>query len=219
MSDQNPTKIDIDLSIIKKLCTRICGALEIILERNNSPLKEYDLLKELSSDRFSIFPLDALRDTHKLYQIHFLTFHCLHQLQARYLQQKKYHLHIHTLRIQRIRYQSRHNMLPTLEHDSTSDYYLDLNNLINTSQEDVQNLLNTFWDAYIDWSSIKNSLAILEININRIEEIEMTDVKRNYKKLALLHHPDRGGSHEKIIEINRAYKQIKQFLKHLDSKR
>lgn len=36
----------------------------------------------------------------------------------------------------------------------------------------------------------------------------LDEVKREYKRLALLHHPDRGGNTETMQEINKQYKQI-----------
>lgn len=50
----------------------------------------------------------------------------------------------------------------------------------------------------------KNPYEILGLNINSSHE----DIKKAYKKLALLHHPDRGGNDEKFKIIQNAYEQI-----------
>ena len=41
---------------------------------------------------------------------------------------------------------------------------------------------------------------------------ELTDVKKAYKKLALKHHPDRGGDPKKFQEIASAYEEIEKYL-------
>lgn len=40
----------------------------------------------------------------------------------------------------------------------------------------------------------------------------LDDVKKKYKELTLLHHPDRGGSHEKFIKITEAKNKLLAFL-------
>lgn len=38
-----------------------------------------------------------------------------------------------------------------------------------------------------------------------------TDIKSSYKKLALINHPDKGGSSEKFIELTLAYDTILKY--------
>jgi curved DNA-binding protein CbpA len=38
-------------------------------------------------------------------------------------------------------------------------------------------------------------------------------VEAVYRALSLIHHPDRGGVHERMVEINLAYEKAKKFAK------
>lgn len=56
---------------------------------------------------------------------------------------------------------------------------------------------------------MKGWRAILAISAN---ERDATVIKQTYRKLAMKHHPDRGGSVTKMAEINRAYETARQEL-------
>ena len=47
----------------------------------------------------------------------------------------------------------------------------------------------------------------------------MEDLKKQYKRLALLHHPDRGGNEEVMKKINSAYAEATRVFLHNPSKR
>jgi curved DNA-binding protein CbpA len=42
-----------------------------------------------------------------------------------------------------------------------------------------------------------------------VRPISMAELKAAYHTAASLHHPDRGGSHEAMIQVNDAYEQVK----------
>jgi DnaJ domain len=45
--------------------------------------------------------------------------------------------------------------------------------------------------------------------------VSMSDVKLAYRKAAAIHHPDRGGSHQAMVDVNHAYEQAKWELERI----
>lgn len=48
--------------------------------------------------------------------------------------------------------------------------------------------------------------------------VPMVDVRRAYRRLALQHHPDRGGSLEMMQAINAAYEQLMKHKETIDNR-
>lgn len=67
----------------------------------------------------------------------------------------------------------------------------------------------------------KESFEILEIDFNNIkyEDLSLEYLKKQYRKLALKHHPDKNGnteeSNEKFKKINEAYNYLKREIKNI----
>lgn len=51
--------------------------------------------------------------------------------------------------------------------------------------------------------------------LNLTEET-LSDLQKNYNKLILKHHPDRGGTSQQFIKIRKAYLKINEYLKNKD---
>ena len=68
----------------------------------------------------------------------------------------------------------------------------------------------------------KNAFNILEIDISIVSynDISLEYLKKQYRKLALKHHPDKNGntldSNEKFKQINEAYHYLKREIQHLN---
>jgi len=58
------------------------------------------------------------------------------------------------------------------------------------------------------------------MNFYEILECQMTDsfdiIKKNYKRLSLIYHPDKGGDNDKFVEINAAYHILSDPIKRKD---
>lgn len=193
------------MTINKKLHSSIPEAfiiaLQVLLEKHANGIGEYDLMQSLRNQGY----LDFLSEPalpHELFQAHFILFHSLYLLSNRFLDEKKYLLDIHTLKIQLLPYQQGNNDLQV--EDKLKAYYLDFDNLENTSEEDVYDMLASFWNKYNRFDNRED--ALLELGLK--DPVDDKIIKKEYRRLIMLHHPDRGGDTEKLQKLNDAIKSL-----------
>ena len=170
--------------------------LEQIL-RQHPGISEYDLIQQLKqAGYFNQLSVPAL--PHELFRVHFFLFHSLYLLRDRLLAAKQGILEIHTLEIRLLPYQSGSAALQ--QQDALRAYYLDLENMDSTSEDDVYQLLTDFWNNLDRTSHRKQALEALGLE----DPVDDTIIKKEYRRLAMLHHPDRGGDNDKLQQINQA---------------
>ncbi|WP_419811079.1 DNA-J related domain-containing protein [Bacterioplanoides sp.] len=172
----------------------------------------YELVKWLQQPEQSIFNDEALKDSLLLFRCNFLIMHALYRLRLQWRSEQLGELLISALHIQ---------LAPALtatteQSDSTEleqadplqVYYLDLNNL-STSREQVELLLEQFWKKMRrpDYSQHQDDdLAALELSA----PVTAKQIRQQYRRLAMQHHPDRGGDSIRFRQINAAYQRLKQ---------
>lgn len=176
-------------------------SLQVELENHPESIGEYDLMTNLKSQGYFDF-LSQPALPHELFQAHFFLFHALYLLSNQLLEQKKHLLDIHTLKIQLLPYQSGENSLQV--DDKLKAYYLDFNNLENTTENDVYEMLASFWNKYNNFENRDEALAELGLK----EPVDNKVIKETYRRLIMQHHPDRGGDTEKIQKLNEAIKLL-----------
>lgn len=93
------------------------------------------------------------------------------------------------------------------ETDPVAEYYLDLANLSNASEYSVDNLLKNFWHEYLHPNQKRCALEILQCSVQDGPE----KIKSAYRKLAMIHHPDRGGDASAFAKIQDAYQLLKIY--------
>jgi len=185
----------------------------------------YQLVKWLQQPEQAIFNSDALKDSLLLFRCNFLIMHCLYQLRIQWLSDGTGELEISALSIglkplrpsqQRLtgehhspeqNHQDRKTQ--PLDHaDPLQAYYLDLSNL-STSREQVEQLLQQFWKRMSrpDYSRYQDDdLALLELS----PPVSAADIRQQYRRLAMQHHPDRGGDSVRFRQISAAFQRLKQ---------
>ena len=170
-----------------------------VLRAHPGGISEYELIKALEKDDAETFGSERLRDNLSLFQTHFFLFHHLYQLREDLLQSGEYCLEINALRIQ---------LLPTKdenssalgEHDPLRDYYLQIENLENTHAEEVDMLLSKFWLRFVRNDERHAALTELELS----DPVDWATIKSQHRRLAMQHHPDRGGDEQRLQAINAA---------------
>jgi len=171
--------------------------LEILAEHPDG-LSEYELLKALRNTVLADMAGAAQSDRLTLFRMHFLLFNTLYRLRERLWQERRGHLEIDVLRIVLRPY--RHGTAALDAYDPLRDYYLDLNNLHDTTDEDVAALLASFWTRMQADGQRAAALAVLELE----EPVDYAVIKKRYRTLAMRYHPDRGGDTARLQAINHA---------------
>lgn len=173
--------------------------LQEVLHAHPAGLSEFELIKQLQTDKQAGFENDCLQDNLSLFQTHFFLFHNLYQLSHRLLQHGEWQLSISALCIQLTPVSG--DKAHELAHaDPLREYYLDLNNLENTDAEDVETLLDQFWQHFLRNDERREALDILEL----ADPVDWPAIKHRHRQLAMQHHPDRGGDSERLQAINAA---------------
>ncbi|WP_455210368.1 DNA-J related domain-containing protein [Kaarinaea lacus] len=170
------------------------------LQQNHTGISEHELLKQLAGDVNSGNWSEAFNNNHALFKAHFLLFHILYQLRNRLLKQKLGILDINPVKIRLLPYREGDASLD--EYDALMDYYLDITNLENTSAREVDEMLAGFYIKFTNKDKRQQALQILGLK----DPVDDHAIKKQYRRLAMEHHPDRGGDHTVLQEINNAVK-------------
>lgn len=172
-------------------------ALQQELEKMPDGIGEYDLMQNLKSLGYFDF-LSSPALPHELFHAHFFLFHTLYLLRDIFLENQQYVLNINTLKIELLPYkQGKYNLQ---QEDKLRNYYLDFKNLDQTSEDDVYEMLASFWRKFNHHYNRDAALAELGLK----DPVDDKTIKNEYRKLVMLHHPDRGGDKEKLQKINDA---------------
>lgn len=147
-------------------------------------------------------PVAAEAPEQVLFQKNFLLMNALFELQG-VLRQEGWHLHVGTLDIHLEPLPAGETGLPETA-SALRSYYLDWGNF-TTSREEVEALLQGFWQRFAGIEARAESLAVLGLE----EGADWPSIRRQYRLLAASHHPDRGGDARRFIEVRAAYDRLR----------
>jgi len=173
-------------------------AINLELQQHPDGIKEYDLIQALKSHGFFDIKKGGSMLPHELFKVHFLLYHALYVLHDQLLLRKQAYLEIGVLIIKRLPYVDGEDALSA--QNKLREYYLDIGNLENTSEDDVNDLLASFWIKVTNYDKRDDALSILGLE----DPVDNIRIKETYRRLAMLHHPDRGGDKVKLQKINAA---------------
>lgn len=170
------------------------------LGKRSQGISEYDLIQYLrEQELFNLDPDELLSsDSLVMFRIHFIVFHALYRLRDRVRQQALNDIDLNPVCIQLQQYRSNESAL--VEYDALYEYYMDADNLVNTGSEDVDEMLQRFW-LRLD-NSERRAEALKELELK--DPVSDDVIRKQYRRLAMKHHPDRGGEREKLQRINAA---------------
>lgn len=170
-----------------------------ILRLHPEGLSEFDLLQRLRDDQRLAFGAERLDDSGTLFRTHFLLFHHLHRLRETLRRTRSGDLEIHTLGI-RLRPAAADASTALAAPEPLSAYYLDVTNLDGTSTADIDRMLGRFWARFGRYDRRGEALAVLDLPADADDDA----ILRQYRRLAMRHHPDRGGDRDRLQAINAA---------------
>ena len=182
----------------KQLTDALFDAIMNELQQYPTGIKEYELLQNLRTHGFFIVSSDSYSSPYEVFQTHFLLFHALYLLRNQLFAKKQGVLNIEALNIQLLPYQEG-DTVPTMQ-DKLSEYYLDLLNLDNTNEDDVNELIASFWNNLGKHEKRDDALATLGLE----DPVDNHTIKNVYRRLAMEHHPDRGGDKDRLQVLNAA---------------
>ncbi len=170
-----------------------------ILKAHPAGLSEHALIVALREHPDCDLEIPSLQDPEVLFRIHFLLFNALYRLQEHLHAAGRGRLRISALQIQLLpwREQTGKGIGDT---DPLRDYYLDMGNLERTGRAEVERLLDSFWRRFARFDQRGDALKVLGLPADADEAA----IRHRYRKLAMEHHPDRGGDTRRLQEINAA---------------
>jgi DnaJ-domain-containing protein 1 len=174
-----------------------------IVESRPQGISEFALLKKLQAGGFSEFGEELFREDLAMFRAHFLLFHILYGLRQTLHEHKRGYLKIHVVNIRLLESQQTEadaEAAELAEVDALADYYLNIDNLTDTTLDDVQQLLGDFWGSYFASEKRDEALQVLGLKV----ESSQDEIEKRYRQLAMLYHPDRGGSNEQFIRLQEA---------------
>lgn len=179
-----------------------------LLDAAPAGLSEYELIQRLKSGHSTHIPNLPLLDKLVLFRTHFLVFNALYRLRERLWGEQRGHLAISPLCVQLLPYRAANAALS--EHDPLRDYYLDLDNLRDTDEQDVEKLLASFWTRMQGGEEKLAALELFELSEGP-QRLSLAAIKHRYRQLVSQHHPDRGGNTERLQSINKAMEILERY--------
>lgn len=179
------------------------------LRKVTKPISEYELITELKTvtEWQTILSDD---DQVSLFQTHFLVMNALYQLQDMFWEED-YVLHISPLEIfLSPKLNAQQTDLNNESDHKLKSYYLDLNQAFTATREEVDQLLNRFWERFFSPDEIHNALITLELNTQSTPSF--SEIKQAYRRKSNQCHPDKGGEAQEFIAVSEAYEVLKKYV-------
>jgi len=176
-----------------------------ILENRHAGISEYQLIRLLGERGHKRFSGSFLGNEPELFRAHFILFNALYSIRQKIRERDNREIEISAVKI--MLHEGQAAMAGLQKSDPLESYYLDTANLKETTDDDVYELLASFWNRFQVSSDKDQALALLAL----CEPIEPDAIRKRYRALAFEHHPDRGGSAEKLATINEAMDTLRVY--------
>ena len=174
------------------------AAIEQEIEAHPDGISEHDLIKALKARGFFEFLPPPPAGPHQLFRAHFLLFHALYELKDRLSSMRLGLLQIEALCIRRLPWSVGDDALAVP--DLLRAFYLNWSNLDGTTEDDICTMIASFWNQLGRFDKRDEALAELGLQ----DPVDDGAIKLAWRRLAMEHHPDRGGDKDRLQAINAA---------------
>lgn len=185
----------------------LVAPLRSLFTNSDTGYSEYTLIRSLVDS--GVLKRDYAATPLELFRTHFRLMNALYLLQQEWLAENRY-LHISVLEIRLNTWVPELGEAHTPALSIMRDFYLDWRHYEAATAETVDSLLNDFWRRYaaqgVDEHERSEALRILGLT----EPVDFPAIKQRYRRLAMAHHPDRGGDDKSLQIINNAMAVLAQ---------
>ncbi len=176
-----------------------------ILEKRDTGISEYELIRLLGERGHERFSGSFLGNEPELFRAHFILFNALYCIREKIRERDQREIEITAVKI--MLHRGGEAKVGIQKADPLAAYYLDTKHLKETTDDDVYELLASFWNRFQVSTDKDQALALLALS----EPVEPQTIRKRYRELAFEHHPDRGGSAEKLATINEAMDTLRVY--------
>lgn len=182
---------------------------ELITQRKK--LKEYEIISQWKQNKW--LPENCLSNNLTLFRTHFFIFHQLFHFHKKLLTAQQGLLEIHALSIFYIERcpkpkQAKNCQISNTDH--LMHYYLDWRPLFETTQAQIQSLMQFASVGISEPYRLQQAFQNFEIK----PPTSTQEIKQKYRKLVMRHHPDKGGDVQAIQAVNADKALLMRWLEH-----
>jgi len=195
---------------LNELLKRLAEAVEAILRTHPDGLSKLALLRALQRPPWSVLGEIDFSAPTALYPVHFLLFHTLYHWRNALVAEGRETLEINALCI-RLRALAGVDSRQPDQADPLQAFYLNLSNH-NLAEATINRMLDDFWNGIQRplESELNAACSLLDIEF---PPPDLGTARKQFRRLAMTHHPDRGGSKETLQDLNHAIATIKHHFR------
>lgn len=199
-----------DNSALETLVGRIMDAAEALLRTHPEGMSELVMLRTLQAPPWQLFETIDFSSPTALYPVHFLLFHSLYRRRESLAEESRETIDIHALSI-RLRALDVAGEQQTGQHDALHAFYRDPANH-DLAEGTINRMLDDFWQGITRPADDELAQACRTLAIDTPPS-DLGTARAAFRRLAMHHHPDRGGSNEQLQALNRAIATVRHHFR------
>ncbi len=195
---------------LEALVGRIMDAAEALLRTQPDGMSELVMLRTLQKPPWQLFGTIDFGSPAALYPVHFLLFHSLYRRRESLAAESGETIDINALNI-RLRALDIAGDQQAGQHDALHAFYRDPANH-DLAEDTINRMLDDFWQGITRPADSELQSACRTLAIESPPP-DLVTARAAFRRLAMRHHPDRGGSNEQLQALNRAMATVRHHFR------